>query len=101
MYTLVIGDECIQFLPEHLIPKADQEDPVPPMAATLSTALPTSAVSPTGTGTARPAMPQQAPRHSEDTIKLVMDLGVSHEQAVHYLDAAAGDVNAAASMIFQ
>ncbi|KAJ1778421.1 DNA damage-inducible protein 1, partial [Coemansia sp. RSA 1824] len=98
--ALVIGDECIQFLPEHLIPKADQEDPVPPMAATPSTASPTSAVSPTGTGPARPAMPQQAPRHSEDTIKLVMDLGVSREQAVHYLDAAGGDVNAAASMIF-
>ncbi|KAJ2475780.1 DNA damage-inducible protein 1, partial [Coemansia sp. RSA 2131] len=31
--ALVIGNKCIQFLPEHLIPKADLEDPAPPMAA--------------------------------------------------------------------
>ncbi|KAJ2822043.1 DNA damage-inducible protein 1 [Coemansia erecta] len=102
--ALVVGEENIQFLPEHLIPKADHDNPVPPMAATSSSAAASSAVSPapvTAAPAAAPAQQQQPGSHSEDTIKLVMDLGVSREQAIYYLDAAGGNVNAAAGMIFQ
>ncbi|KAJ2317498.1 DNA damage-inducible protein 1 [Coemansia sp. RSA 2704] len=97
--ALVIGEASIKFLPEHLIPKSDLEGPVPPMAAAPSdSARADSAAS---------QPPQQAPQqpplstsYPEETIKFVMDLGVSREQAIYYLDAADGDANAAASMIF-
>ncbi|KAJ1741980.1 DNA damage-inducible protein 1 [Coemansia sp. RSA 989] len=80
--VLAVGAEHIEFLPEHQIPKAEAEGA--PMAAAPSSSQ----------------TPQTPQGHSEHAIKAVMDLGVPREHAVHLLDAANGDVNVAASMIF-
>ncbi|KIL70360.1 hypothetical protein M378DRAFT_619573 [Amanita muscaria Koide BX008] len=39
-------------------------------------------------------------RHPEDKVKILMDLGVTREQAISLLDAANGNVDVAASMLF-
>lgn len=39
-------------------------------------------------------------RHPEDKIKILMDLGITREQAISLLDAANGNVDVAASMLF-
>ncbi|KAJ2842339.1 DNA damage-inducible protein 1 [Coemansia brasiliensis] len=89
--VLAVGEESIEFLPEHQIPKTEMEGLTPPMAAT-----------PSASSSQTPQQPQPQPeqKHSEEAVKAVMDLGVSREHAIHLLDAANGDVNVAASMIF-
>ncbi|KAJ2798382.1 DNA damage-inducible protein 1 [Coemansia guatemalensis] len=58
----------------------------------------------TTTTTTQPQQQQQSSpmggNYSEETIKAVMDLGVNREQAIHYLNAAGGNPDIAASMIF-
>ncbi|KAG0703880.1 hypothetical protein DFH29DRAFT_998128 [Suillus ampliporus] len=39
-------------------------------------------------------------QHPESVIELIMELGVLHEVAISMLDAADGDVNAAANVLF-
>ncbi|TPX71414.1 hypothetical protein SpCBS45565_g01053 [Spizellomyces sp. 'palustris'] len=41
------------------------------------------------------------PRHSEEKIKMLEDLGVSRAEAIAALDASGGNADAAASMLFQ
>ena len=45
---------------------------------------------------------QQPPasRYPESTIRVLMDLGATREQAVQYLDASGGNVDVAASFLF-
>ncbi|KAJ3158041.1 DNA damage-inducible protein 1 [Geranomyces variabilis] len=59
-------------------PAAAQAAPLPPRAAASS-----------------------SPQHSEDKIKSVVDLGFSREQAISALDASGGNVEIAASFLFQ
>ncbi|KAJ2078653.1 DNA damage-inducible protein 1 [Coemansia sp. RSA 988] len=108
--TLVIGEENIQFLPEHMIPKEQHEQLVPPMAADPLATPSSSALSETEAQTSditvTTTQPQQqlplpsGGSYAEDIIKAVMDLGVNREQAIHYLNAAGGNPDIAASMIF-
>jgi DNA damage-inducible protein 1 len=54
---------------------------------------------PSPTPQAQPA--QQQSRFSEDDIKSLTDLGVGRAEAIQYLEVAGGNVEAAASMLFQ
>ncbi|TPX55445.1 hypothetical protein PhCBS80983_g05303 [Powellomyces hirtus] len=77
---------------------------VPP--AGISAAVPGSASSaastPAPAPTAKPTPPPaQARGYSEDKIKMLMDLGIPRAQALQALDAAGGDADVAASMLFQ
>jgi len=51
----------------------------------------------------QPTPPQssQQSRFSEEDIKSLTDLGVERAEAIQYLEIAGGNVNAAASMLFQ
>jgi len=53
-----------------------------------------------GSRPGRPAPPQGQPRHPEASIKVLMDLGATREIAISMLDAAGGNVDAAASLMF-
>ncbi|KAJ2708327.1 DNA damage-inducible protein 1 [Coemansia spiralis] len=93
--ALVIGDEAIEFLPEHQLPK-EAEHPAP-----IAAPPPGETPSPSSATPAAPEpQPQQASKYAEDAIKAVMALGVSREQAIHYLDAAGGNPDVAAGMLF-
>ncbi|KAJ2511093.1 DNA damage-inducible protein 1 [Coemansia sp. RSA 1939] len=126
--ALVINDENIEFLPEHQIPKGSLDDDNP--AATASSSLlsavrppPAAPAHPGGMAatSASAVQQQQQPQqqqqhrqqgasaqirqqpvgiHSETTIKTIMDLGVSREEAIRHLDAAGGNPEVAASLIF-
>ena len=51
----------------------------------------------------QPTAPQssQQSRFSEEDIKALTDLGVERAEAIQYLEIAGGNVDAAASMLFQ
>ncbi|KAJ2334003.1 DNA damage-inducible protein 1, partial [Coemansia sp. RSA 2681] len=123
--ALVIGDEIIEFLPEHLAPKGMQDDDNPassssvevPAVVTPPVAPPQSSVlvQPGGMAatnlaqrqryqyqqqTAPPPPAQNVPSYSEETISAVMALGVSREEAINHLDMAGGNPDIAASLIF-
>jgi DNA damage-inducible protein 1 len=51
----------------------------------------------------QPTAPQssQQSRFSEEDIKALTDLGVARAEAIQYLEIAGGNVDAAASMLFQ
>ncbi|KAG1873662.1 hypothetical protein DFJ58DRAFT_759629, partial [Suillus subalutaceus] len=53
---------------------------------------------PTPRAPTRPAAAQS--RHPDSAIELIMGLGVSREVAISMLDAAGGNVDAAASLLF-
>ncbi|KAJ2770144.1 DNA damage-inducible protein 1 [Coemansia nantahalensis] len=89
--ALVIGDEAIEFLPEHQLPK--EADHPAPIAAPPPGETPSSSSS--------SAAPEQPPsKYAEDVIGAVMALGTTREQAIHYLDAAGGNPEVAAGMLF-
>ncbi|KAJ2484460.1 DNA damage-inducible protein 1 [Coemansia sp. RSA 2320] len=118
---LVIGEESIEFLPEHLAPKNMQDDdnpatdtpamtpPVPPLPPSQQPTLDQP-----GGMTAASAVAQQRQQYqqhqlyqqqhsasySEETIASVMALGVSREEAIRHLDVAGGNPDIAASLIF-
>ena len=112
---LRINGREIRFLSEHELPDKAKtfeapEDPTAPPAAhapTLSGAggnappFPGSgntlgaAAGPSATG--RPA---QASRYPEESIKTLMDLGAPRELAISSLEAAEGNVDMAASLLF-
>ncbi|KAJ1730465.1 DNA damage-inducible protein 1 [Coemansia biformis] len=95
--ALVIGDKCIEFLPEHLIPRSE-------MDALVAADPPAGAQAPVAAPPAADAVQQQLPRqratYAENVIEAVMALGVDREQAIHYLDAAGGNPDVAAGMLF-
>ncbi|KAJ3176185.1 DNA damage-inducible protein 1 [Geranomyces variabilis] len=84
-----------------------------PNPAAAAAPAPTNNTSaPGGPPSSRPAAAQAAPlppraaassspQHSEDKIKSVVDLGFSREQAIGALDASGGNVEVAASFLFQ
>ncbi|KAJ2733528.1 DNA damage-inducible protein 1 [Coemansia sp. BCRC 34962] len=120
--ALIIGEELIEFLPEHLAPKGivDDDNPasatplVSPPAAPQQSAL----EQPVGVAASdlaqrqqyqqhqqyQPPQPQpqqqHALSHSEETISSVMALGVSRDEAIRHLDVAGGNPDIAASLIF-
>ncbi|KAJ1719340.1 DNA damage-inducible protein 1 [Coemansia erecta] len=137
--ALVINDEVIEFLPEHQIPKMNEEDDDVPEGSSapgksIDTATPPAPVvstsgAPFGSAAASnmaqrqmyqqkqqyqqqqqhasPSQQQssvhqsaQQPRHPEEAISALMNLGVSREEAIRHLDAAGGNLDMAASLIF-
>ncbi|KAJ2663349.1 DNA damage-inducible protein 1 [Coemansia sp. RSA 1200] len=124
--ALVINDENIEFLPEHQIPKGslDDDNPATTASSSLLSAVrppPTTPLRPGGMATTTSSAAQQQQQqpqqhqqqgvsaqmrqqsggiHSETTIKTIMDLGVSREEAIRHLDAAGGNPEVAASLIF-
>ncbi|KIK53288.1 hypothetical protein GYMLUDRAFT_941387 [Collybiopsis luxurians FD-317 M1] len=63
--------------------------------ASRSNPNPNARPSPAGGGASR-----QRQSHSEDNIRVLMDLGATREVAISMLDAAGGNVDAAASLMF-
>ncbi|KAJ2794085.1 DNA damage-inducible protein 1, partial [Coemansia furcata] len=120
--ALIIGEELIEFLPEHLAPKSIQDDDDPASTTPMVTppvVPPQFTSEPPGGMTAsnlaqrqqyqqhqqyQPPQQQQqqqrAPSYSEETISAVMALGVSRDEAIRHLDAAGGNPDVAASLIF-
>ncbi|KAJ1906153.1 DNA damage-inducible protein 1 [Coemansia sp. IMI 209127] len=108
--ALVINDEIVDFLPEHQIPKDSQDNDNPadaPSALAVQQPPPPTPARPGGMTTANAArrnqqqqQQQQANTYPEATIKTIMDLGVSRNEAIRHLDAAGGNPEVAASLIF-
>ncbi|KAJ1938370.1 DNA damage-inducible protein 1 [Kickxella alabastrina] len=142
--ALVIDENVIEFLPEHLIPKSlDDDDPadgvapvVPPTAAGAEAAGVAAATPPRPSTSGMGALmggaavsdiaqrqeyqqkqqqiqqqiqaqsprqaqqQQQQTQFSESSIKALMDLGVSRQEAIRNLEAAGGNLDIAASLIF-
>lgn len=46
------------------------------------------------------AQQQPASRYSQSSVKVLMDLGATREQAIQYLDMSGGNVDVAASFLF-
>lgn len=118
--VLRIQGREVKFLSEHELPdKArDPRDPSELIPGPSSTNAPTPASAtptsfpgggrtlgatpgrsvPTPSAPPRPAQPTA--RHSEEKIRTLMDLGATRELAVSTLDAAGGNVDVAASLLF-
>ncbi|KAI8805630.1 hypothetical protein BJ742DRAFT_398539 [Cladochytrium replicatum] len=100
---LRIGDEVIPFLPEHELPerarltRLSSESPV-----TLSAPPAPAASSSSSAPAARPAGPlaTTSSKYPESSIKTLMDLGASREEAIGALDACGGNTELAANMLF-
>lgn len=114
--VLRIQGREVSFLSEHELPEKTRvaeelfDAPVPNVApppprasrGALSGRGRTLGASPAA-GPSRPRAPQTpapAQRYSERDIRILMDLGVSREIAISTLDAAGGNVDAAASLLF-
>jgi DNA damage-inducible protein 1 len=122
--VLRIQGREVKFLPEHELPLSAQDiDPEALASASTSIGTGTGSVNPSGGSSgpsfpgsgraigsspgagARPSLSHQASspqssRQSEVSIKTLMDLGASREQAISLLDAAGGNVDVAASLMF-
>ncbi|SRR6266702_2636992 len=112
--VLRIQGREVGFLSEHELPEKSRvveevlEAPVPSAAPPrasrdgFSSSGRTLGASPAA-GPSRSRAPQSsvpAQRYSERDIRILMDLGVSREVAISTLDAAGGNVDAAASLLF-
>lgn len=99
--ALIIGEENIEFLPEHRIAKQTQDDDDP---GAISTPAAGPAPPLLGGGSANPTSSQRqisaSRNYPEAVVKSLMALGVSREEAIRNLDAAGGNPDAAASLIF-
>ncbi|KAG6820681.1 hypothetical protein H0H93_013199 [Arthromyces matolae] len=111
--VLRIQGREVEFLPEHQLPEKARREArgEPPEASTSGSSIleaPAQASSFPGTGTSlggppssRPSNPQPSQsRHSEESIQLLMGLGADRELAIRSLDAANGNVDVAASLLF-
>ncbi|KAF8622150.1 hypothetical protein AX15_007268 [Amanita polypyramis BW_CC] len=113
--VLRIQGREVRFLNEHELPHKAREPPNmeleglpvgPPASSSLSSSgQPPSSFPGSGrtlrgapAATTRPS--NTGSRHPESAIKTMMDLGTTREQAVNLLDAAEGNVDVAASMLF-
>jgi DNA damage-inducible protein 1 len=102
--VLRIQDREVRFLSEHELPEKAR-DPLEPAefpgegrvigAPSTTPATPAPAVQ-------RPsqAAPSPGSRYSERDIRVLMDLGATREIAISTLDAANGNVDVAASLLF-
>jgi DNA damage-inducible protein 1 len=104
--VLRIQGREVRFLSEHELPEKAKDPseradiPSGSRSTTSIGAAPTASAPPT-----QPVQrPSQAPaagrRYSERDIRILVDLGVTREIAISTLDAANGDVNIAASLLF-
>jgi len=122
--VLRIQTREVRFLSEHELPEkarimdAGAEDPSTPTPAGPSSApnqpLPpttpfpgggrtlgtTPAAGPARMGQRRPPAAPATGRHSEEAISTIMGLGVTREVAISTLDAAGGNLDVAASLLF-
>ncbi|KAI9093063.1 hypothetical protein DFS34DRAFT_270840 [Phlyctochytrium arcticum] len=62
--------------------------------AAVSTPAPPSSSGTSGVGAARPTA------HSEEKIKMLVDLGIARQEAIAALDITGGDADSAAGMLF-
>lgn len=100
------GEE-VPFLPEHELPDNARAEKVAPESPTLPTSLPSvTSVTPASTSTNHASAPVAScstveSKYPEESIKGLIDLGVSRQEAIAALDACDGNLDVAASMIFQ
>ena len=105
--VLRIQGREVRFLSEHELPEKAR-DPVEradiPSAGRTIGAAPTAAFTPPAPPVQRPpqapAAGSRGSRHSERDINFLMDLGATREIAISTLDAANGNVDVAASLLF-
>jgi DNA damage-inducible protein 1 len=119
-HCLRIRDREIPFLSEHELPdkaktfEQPPEDPTAPPSASQPTrsgaganfpgaghTIGTQPAAATSASVSAPRAPQtMASRHSEEAIGTLMGLGVTREVAISTLDAANGNLDIAASLLF-
>ncbi|OZJ05488.1 hypothetical protein BZG36_01627 [Bifiguratus adelaidae] len=126
--ALIIADAEILFLKEHELPERQRmievhggvtdETPMAsrmaaPTAANAAAHPPASSSNPTssasagskpafqGSPTTIPSNPPQQPQLPESSIQTLTNLGISRQEAVHALQATGGNVDLAASFLFQ
>ena len=89
---LLINDEEIRFLSEHELPeKARYFGESAPGPSNENQAI----LHPS------PATEETKTKYSEETIKLLTDMGIGRSEAIHALDSAGGNPDAAVSLLFQ
>lgn len=108
--VLRIQGREVRFLSEHELPEKARESEPPERAGIPGGSSSNQPIRPASTTSAspraQPVVPRlsQAPaagsRHSERDINFLMDLGVTREMAISTLDAADGNVDIAASLLF-
>ena len=88
---LIINDEQIPFLDEHELPRSfmakDDESQPGPSSPEQGAEIEKSA--------------SPVTKHSEQTIKMITDMGISRQEAISALDATGGNPDAAVSLLFQ
>ena len=106
--VLRIQDREVPFLAEHELPEKARMEPLPD---DLATPAPSTAPTPTpasfpGGGNVIGSAPSRTPpqttasRHSEESVQTLISFGVSREVAISTLDAAGGNLEVAASLLF-
>ncbi|PBK93762.1 hypothetical protein ARMGADRAFT_105821 [Armillaria gallica] len=113
--VLRIQGREVTFLSEHELPDKARDVEIPESVPSTSSASGSgsSSQSPPATrfpggGNALGGAPRSTPprasastsRHSEEYIRTIMDLGVTREVAISTLDAAGGNIDVAASLLF-
>ena len=102
--VLRIQEREVRFLSEHELPEKARESPERADIPGGSSSQPIrQAIARRGQPVRRPSQPPAAGNtssHSERDINFLMDLGVSREIAISTLDAANGNVDVAASLLF-
>jgi DNA damage-inducible protein 1 len=111
--VLRIQDREVVFLPEHELPERARMEHMPDELAPPG-GNPGGNPGPSGSQSqprtqfpgsgntlgSAPAQGVPASRYPEKDIQMIMDLGVSREAAIQTLDAAGGNVDVAASLLF-
>ena len=96
---LIINDEEIPFLSEHELPKNFMQQDEVEDSSKQATSVP---VQPQQQApTAGPSAAGSSSAHSEDTIKLLTDMGIGRQEAISALDATGGNPDAAVTLLFQ
>ena len=102
--VLRIQGREVRFLSEHELPEKARDPPERidiSGSSTQAIGLAPSASAPRAQPIQRPSpVPASGSRHSERDINFLMDLGVTREVAISTLDAANGNVDIAASLLF-
>ena len=89
---LKIGDDKVEFLPEHEIPSSALFD------EPAENSQPTSSSTPASIQLPQPSHNRES--YSEKNIQSLMGFGISRQEAIQALDACNGNVDIAASMLF-
>jgi DNA damage-inducible protein 1 len=98
--VLRIQGREVRFLPEHELPEKSRE-PVLSEAVSSQDSSPVQESRGGGAPTAgSSSQPRPTSRYPEAKIQTLVDLGVSREVAISTLDAAGGNVDVAASLLF-